>query len=542
MSEEFKWPSPYKGLSYYGPNDVPLFAGRDEAVRRCARQLGDRHTRVLILQGPTGCGKSSFLRAGLIPLLENQRGRYEFARSQGTSGALFVRSTDSPLKALAAELFKLASNAEIQTEDGAERPDFSAALLGYKDAKEFVEKAGNSGELLIQSFRTVASEWPRTLVLIIDQGEEVLTLKSERDPSGERERDRFFDFIYRFSRAELDLKLIIAIRTEYYGKFVARMGRSARDLNRVEVFYLNDLTETEVVEAIKRPTSKDEIAPYGRPFDHYSFLFEPGLPERIAHEVMFSQNIKGGILPVVQIVCENLYNSAKKKSSQTVFTIQSADYAALPRLEVQLEEYLKQKLTEFAGEKLRGTVMDDEVDRWKDVLSGLSTSQIDGTVVTQLKSDVELRKLATRHGCRLPFEGTMRYLSDPNVRILRGEEVINSVTNTPVWAYSLGHDAIGLVMERWKTVQQERRGQIARIRWTSLALGVASGALELWRGFTHGFRLDGFTNLLLVYTVVYGGIGMVPRVLETVGRPYLRFMRQYFLRSQSRQGTIGEQE
>jgi hypothetical protein len=517
MHETFVWPpSPYKGLSYYGPNDVPLFAGRDDAVRRCARQLADRNTRVLILQGPTGCGKSSFLRAGLIPFLENQRGRYEFARSINStatiSEALFVRCTGSPLKALAAELFKFATNAEVQTEDGPEKPDFSGALLGCKQAVEFVEKAGGSGELLIQSLRAIAGEWPRTLVLIVDQGEEVLTLKSERDEVGELARKSFFDFIYRFNQTDFDLKLIIAIRTEYYGKFVARMGRSNRDLNRVEVFYLSELAEADVLEAIKRPTLASEIPPYGKPRDHYPFSFEPELPERIARDV-FSQNIKGGILPVVQIVCENLYKSAKKKSgSQESFVVTLDDYNALPKVEIQLEQYLKQKLMEFSvGQNLRPFIMDSEVDRWKDVLSGLSASQVDGTVVTQLKSKEELHKLANKAGCRLPFEATMEYLSNPKVRILRGEELVNSVTNTPIWAYSLGHDAIGLVMERWKELKQVRERRFKLYKYAFLVYGILNLAVVIYRALVRGAHFDLFTAIGLTYAFSSLFLGLAPR-------------------------------
>lgn len=461
MPVHFQWPkSPYKGLSYYGPDDVPLFAGRDDAVRRCAHQLGANHARILILHGPTGCGKSSFLRAGLIPFLENQRGRFEFARTPGAtqSEAMFIRSTDSPLKALSAELYRLASDARIQTEDGFETLDLSRALLGCKNAVEFVQKSGSSGELLITSLRAVAREWPRSLVLVIDQGEEVLTLKSERDASGEMARKQFFDFVYRFNKTEFDLKLVIALRTEYYGKFTAQLSRNIRDLSGMEVFYLNDLTEPEIVEAIRRPTSGENIPPYGRPSEHYHFSFEAGLPERIAQDVLRSQNIRGGILPVVQIVCENLYNSARKNAiDRGSISIRTADYITLPKVEIQLDEYLRQKLREFGVTRnILGMAMDTEVDRWKDVLSGLSIAQIDGTVVSQLKSKDELRALAQKRNCRLPFDPTMDFLSDPTVRILRGEEVINSVTNEPIWAYSLGHDAIGLVMENWKAIQHER--------------------------------------------------------------------------------------
>jgi conflict system STAND superfamily ATPase len=513
VSNGFQWPkSPYKGLSYYGPNDVPLFAGRGEAVRHCARQLAERSTRLLILQGPTGAGKSSFLRAGLIPFLEGQRGRFEFARSPEASNpeALFVRSTDSPLKALAGELYKFVNSAVIKTEDGVEKIDTSAALLGCGDSVSFVEKAGRSGEQLIQALQGVAAEWPRSLVLIIDQGEEVLTLKSARDSSADASRDQFFDFIYRFNRTEFDLKLILAIRSEYYGKFVARMGRNARERSNIEFFYLNELTESEIVEAIERPTCKKEIKPYGVPFEQYHFQFEPGLASTIVDDVMKNRNIKGGILPVVQIVCENLYAAATAESpADASFTITRQHYVHLPSIEVQLEGYLKQKLVEF-GSQQNVRVSDDEVDRWKGVLSGLSLAQIDGTIVKQLKDKNELIALASKFRCKLPIEETMKYLSDPDVRVLSGEEVINSVTNEPVWAYSLVHDALGLVMESWKTAQDLTRRRMRIVRRIYLVTGGSLLLVVLGRLITSGFRFGSTTTLLAMYAVLFTGMGLMP--------------------------------
>src|SRR2546430_1797332 len=94
--------TPYKGLMYYTAEDIALFAGRNEDFIRCATLIAEWKTRLLLLHGPTACGKSSFLRAGLIPRLEQARIGIQFARG-GDEGAqvLFVRSTADPLASLA---------------------------------------------------------------------------------------------------------------------------------------------------------------------------------------------------------------------------------------------------------------------------------------------------------------------------------------------------------------------------------------------------------------------------------------------------------
>lgn len=64
------WPKrPYRGLDYYEEADAPLFRERDDDVRNCLRSLIAFRTKILLLQGSSGSGKSSFLRAGLITAL-----------------------------------------------------------------------------------------------------------------------------------------------------------------------------------------------------------------------------------------------------------------------------------------------------------------------------------------------------------------------------------------------------------------------------------------------------------------------------------------
>ena len=61
---------PYRSLAYYEREHRALFAGRDRDVERFAVMLDDPGSRLLVLHGESGAGKSSFLRAGVIPYLD----------------------------------------------------------------------------------------------------------------------------------------------------------------------------------------------------------------------------------------------------------------------------------------------------------------------------------------------------------------------------------------------------------------------------------------------------------------------------------------
>src|ERR1700733_12433814 len=133
LIDKSEWPKvPYKGFSFYGPKDVLLFAGREQQVTDFAHLVLNDDTRFVLLQGATGCGKSSFLRAGLIPYLIGRRRGYDFRQEEGDGPrpkAVFIRSTDKPLQQLALEIFKLASEGySFSSPDGEERVDLRHAL------------------------------------------------------------------------------------------------------------------------------------------------------------------------------------------------------------------------------------------------------------------------------------------------------------------------------------------------------------------------------------------------------------------------------
>ncbi|MCY3772419.1 MAG: transcriptional regulator [Gemmatimonadetes bacterium] len=76
---------PYKFLDYYTENDQGLFFGREEEIENiCSRILSRRS---FLLYGRSGVGKSSILRAGLIPWLQDQGHR-----------ACIIRSFTDPLQ------------------------------------------------------------------------------------------------------------------------------------------------------------------------------------------------------------------------------------------------------------------------------------------------------------------------------------------------------------------------------------------------------------------------------------------------------------
>ena len=93
--DEFSWDvdrSPYPGLGRLDRDHAAVLFGRDAEVGACLQRLSGPRPLPLLVSGPSGSGKSSMVRAGVLPRLERQ---------QGTRVLPVVEPGDSPLQRVA---------------------------------------------------------------------------------------------------------------------------------------------------------------------------------------------------------------------------------------------------------------------------------------------------------------------------------------------------------------------------------------------------------------------------------------------------------
>ncbi len=456
------WPSqPYKGLNYYGPDDIPIFAGREYDIELCARLVSSPSTAILIVHGSTGCGKSSFLRAGLIPFLEHREHGYSFVRSDaGEVQAHFVRSTDDPLSRLAETIFGLARQRPIarDTPTGSSVLDLSQCVTKEgSNLEEFVRAVTSSPSDLVEPLSCIARKLPETLVLVIDQVEEMLTLRPGIE--GEGPRTRFFDFLEQFMDRNIDIKIILAIRTEFFGRLIDELRQNISDTPRIADYLLRDLSEEQLIRAIVRPTLDQSIGNFGNPRQHYRFKFAPSVPQAIANDLKAAVPA-GGILPVMQIVCGRLYKLAQADRGNEIAEITHENYDDLGGVEGQIEGHLNETLSKLC--ELKNLSADDSVresKKWRKVLLTLAKSQVDGTVTTEVKTADELRDEVKKMGCQIPASEAFELLSREEHRVLRPVTVYNPSLRAEIPCFALGHDAIGLVLKNW-TVSGDRAARL----------------------------------------------------------------------------------
>ncbi|WP_416972370.1 hypothetical protein [Streptomyces sp. 4F14] len=183
---------PYRGLDRFEPADQGLFFGRDRLVEDLLELV--RGHRFAAVFGASGSGKSSLLRAGLIPRLQKE------IKDRGRPTALRILTPG-------------------------DRP------------------AGTYGRLLAP-----AADEPESWV-VVDQFEEVFTLCRDR-----AERARFIDLLLSARDPGSRLRVVISVRADFY----PRCGehRALADALRAAGLLVGPMTRDELREAVVKPAQQ----------------------------------------------------------------------------------------------------------------------------------------------------------------------------------------------------------------------------------------------------------------------------------------------
>ena len=304
---------PYRSLAYYDRADRLLFTGRDADVVRFAATLDRPDTRILVLHGESGIGKSSFLRAGVIPYLEEECVGYRFLRD-AKGQVVIIQATKDPVGQLAEGLLEMTSRPlEYPAPTGGVWPiDLCPVLdeaLGTKADAATISTAlmADPGRLATLLER-LSAPLPHALVLVLDQAEELFTLA--KTPGEIAARDQALRLLQRVVDVRADVKVIVSLRTEYYGRLLDHLRAGRRDLTGVRDDLLRDFSKTALIEAIERPTRETPLVEgQHSPRQRYGFTYDAGVAAAIADGVLRlrSEN-QDSVLPLVQVICTRLFD------------------------------------------------------------------------------------------------------------------------------------------------------------------------------------------------------------------------------------------
>lgn len=254
-------PAPYRGLQYYDVEDADLFFGREALVERlhgrAVRLATEGDGRYLAIVGASGSGKSSLLRAGLLPSLA-QEGPFA-SEGEQPAGLHLMTPTAQPLRALATTLTRDAES--------------------VRETATLIDDLRNDARSLdLYAERLLAESEAEYLLLVVDQFEEIFT-----QCQSEAERKAFVDNVTTAVAPGTAGRtvLLLALRADFYHRCAEY--ETLRTLLAKHQVYIGPMDEDGLQRAIEGPAR------------HLGLTFESGLVARMLEDA----GGQPGVLPLL---------------------------------------------------------------------------------------------------------------------------------------------------------------------------------------------------------------------------------------------------
>ncbi len=252
--------NPYKGLRAFDETDTENFYGRERLTDELVAKLSESDSTLVSVVGPSGSGKSSVVRAGLVPALRA-------GRVPGSASWFATTMTPGihPFEALETALLRVAVNPPGSLLD---------QLRGHPRG-------------LLRSVRRVLAEDKDVLLLVIDQFEELFT--AAVDP---RTTEAFVAAIATAATEPgSPLRVILTLRADFYDRPLRHAGFAS----------LLKATTVAVVPPAPDELEKAIVAPAAS----VGVTFEPGLVSQIVADVASQP----GALPLLQYALTELFEA-----------------------------------------------------------------------------------------------------------------------------------------------------------------------------------------------------------------------------------------
>lgn len=240
--------NPYRGLSAFQVEETDLFFGRDELTERLWQRFQALYertgaTRLLAVLGPSGSGKSSVARAGLLAELKTSP-----IPGPEAVRPIVLRPGDKPVGSLAIALLP-PSHASATAMD----------LLAQRELADFLRKPNGSGEFdgLSQWAANRSGADTSPFIVLVDQFEEVYTLGTDK-----QERDAFVGLLLHAAAARSRrVSVVLTLRSDFLGETHRQHPELNRLIGEQEVI-VTAMSRDELRQAIAEPAAQA-----GQPID-----------------------------------------------------------------------------------------------------------------------------------------------------------------------------------------------------------------------------------------------------------------------------------
>ncbi len=294
--------TPYAGLASFQEHDAGKFFGRNREIASMLTRIRDRPLMAVV--GSSGVGKSSFVRAGLVPALKQSGETWE---------TLVIRPGRKPLDALASMISPMVATAANLADEMDEQKKLVETLR---------REPGHLGSIL----RGRARRDNRRLLLFIDQFEELYTLTD--DPA---ERAAFIACLSAVADdATSPLRVVLSIRSDFLDRAVEH-PEFVHELTQ-GLFFLGPPSREGLREAIQQPA---EMA---------GFRFEQ---ESIIEDMLNHLESTPGALPLLQFAAAKLWES--RDNARKLLT--GASYSAMGGVAGALASHADRVISDLGPQK-----------------------------------------------------------------------------------------------------------------------------------------------------------------------------------------------
>jgi hypothetical protein len=266
------WPqgkSPFPGLQAFEPEDAPIFFGRDDETAQLAVRLSNPDCRFLMVVGASGSGKSSLVKAGLIPRLR---------------GGKLPGSENWPIVTFTPDAFGTGDPFDVLAWSLSQSP---LSLDIHKTGARLREKRSGLREVLEEHLEKSSDE-VRAL-LVIDQFEELFSRVTDKSL-----RKKFLALLNEAANSPRVLT-VITIRDDFY-HYCVKSPLLSRLINRNmdSTFTLSAPGPLELYETITVPAQVAGLA------------YEDDLAKRILKDT----GSKPGALALLAYALDQLYKAS----------------------------------------------------------------------------------------------------------------------------------------------------------------------------------------------------------------------------------------
>ncbi len=180
--------NPYKGLSSYEQDDSELFFGRKDLIKKLKKKVKKQQFTVVL--GASGTGKSSLVKAGLLPALKKEAKEAEEESNEDQTTSWFIPK-------------------EIMRPEADPLPTLHSLLIRELPGVSAVREKNISLTWLVEQW--AGSNPGQKLLLVIDQFEELITLCRQED-----RRDAFIRELKQALKKHREvLRIVLTLRSDF---------------------------------------------------------------------------------------------------------------------------------------------------------------------------------------------------------------------------------------------------------------------------------------------------------------------------------------